>query len=121
MRVEDTLPAPNKSHLKIDGWMMKLYGLFSGVNCFRRWIHFFLIFTPGEMIQFDDHIFQWVVQPPPSVGFRECMQHGFISGARRFVGEEKDAASRGRNAAERARQYMEESGIQPFLQDLGFL
>lgn len=32
--------------------------------------------------------------------------------------EEKDAASRGRNAAERARQYMEESGIQPFLQEM---
>lgn len=38
-----------------------------------------------------------------------------------MAGEEKDAASRGRNAAERAREYMEESGIQPFLQDLGFL
>lgn len=30
--------------------------------------------------------------------------------------QEKTAASRGRNAAERARQYMESSGIQPFLQ-----
>lgn len=32
--------------------------------------------------------------------------------------EEKTGASRGRNAAERARQYMEESGIQPFLQEM---
>ena len=48
------------------------------------------------------------------------MQHGFISSrTRKVAGEEKDAASRGRNAAERAREYMEESGIQPFLQDLG--
>lgn len=46
------------------------------------------------------------------------MKASFAASWRSMEPEEKTAASRGRNAAERARQYMESSGIQPFLQEM---
>ena len=59
-----SLKTKGKSPLKINGWKMNL--------CISRWwFQTFFIFTPipGEMIQFDDHIFQMGWNHQPEIAF----------------------------------------------------